>query len=218
MVLILILVRLALFGVFGVAGFAKLRDQRGTREAVINFGAPKEFANALALILPLFEISIASGLLLHKAAWWSAVAAIVLLAIFSAAIGINLARGRAPDCHCFGQVHARPLGWSTLLRNVAFVLGAALIVWGPEAGGTHGLILAAELGGRESLAFIALTMLTLTVAALLIFLESRSKTNAAIVHQHPATTEGLPVGAPAPRFELQTYQRTRSSLGELLNS
>jgi len=41
----------------------------------------------------------------------------VLLIVFIAAIGVNLARGRRPDCHCFGQIYSKPVGAETLVRN-----------------------------------------------------------------------------------------------------
>ena len=52
-----------------------------------------------------------------------------MLALFSGAIGVSLARGRRPDCHCFGQVHSAPIGWSTLMRNLGLACIAAFVVW-----------------------------------------------------------------------------------------
>src|SRR5205085_11239986 len=67
--------------------------------------------------------------------WWGAVGALVLLLIFVAGIGYNLALGRTPDCHCFGQLHSAPAGWSTLVRNLVLALIAGLVV-GFETGNT----------------------------------------------------------------------------------
>jgi hypothetical protein len=50
-------------------------------------------------------------------AWWGAVAALALLALFLAAIAFSFARGRRPDCHCFGQLHSAPIGSRTVIRN-----------------------------------------------------------------------------------------------------
>ena len=50
----------------------------------------------------------------------------MLLAVFSIAIAVSLARGRAPDCHCFGQLHSEPASWKTLVRNG--VLAAVAVV------------------------------------------------------------------------------------------
>src|SRR6185295_449252 len=44
-----------------------------------------------------------------------------------------LARGREPECHCFGQLQSSPAGRGTLLRNgVLALLAAAVLVAGPE--------------------------------------------------------------------------------------
>ena len=59
MSLLIVLIRLALSVVFGVAGVTKILDQEGTREAVINFGSPKSVAPTIAVALPLLELSIA---------------------------------------------------------------------------------------------------------------------------------------------------------------
>ena len=36
--------------------------------------------------------------------------ALVLLLLFVGGISYNVARGRSPDCHCFGQLHSAPAG------------------------------------------------------------------------------------------------------------
>jgi len=85
--------------------------------------------------VPLLELSLAIGLLLPATAWWSAAVAIGLLFVFVTAIGANVVRGRAPDCHCFGQLHSAPAGWDMLLRNVvsAAVGGVAVVAGTPPA-------------------------------------------------------------------------------------
>ena len=108
MALVIALVRLILSLIFLVAGITKLTDQKGTREAVMNFGAPKAAAPSVAVVLPLLELAIAVGLLFSATAWLSALAALLVLGIFVVAIGINLAQGKTHECHCFGQIYSRP--------------------------------------------------------------------------------------------------------------
>ena len=108
MLIILLVLRLCLSVVFGVAGVAKLLDRPGTRDAVTSFGAPSTWAGPMAWLLPLGEIAIALGLLFSASTWASALAALLLLGLFIVAIGVNLSRGRAPECHCFGQLYSRP--------------------------------------------------------------------------------------------------------------
>ena len=59
MIAVLALVaRVLLAAVFAVAGAAKLRDRPGTRQAVVDFGAPERLAGPLAVLLPLAELEI----------------------------------------------------------------------------------------------------------------------------------------------------------------
>ncbi len=118
--------RLILAVVFAVAGAAKLADRRGTRQAVTDFGAPKELTGLLAIVIPLAELTVACLLVFPATAVAGAIGALALLLIFSAAITWSLAHGRAPDCHCFGQLRSTPTSWRTLGRNGA--LGAIALL------------------------------------------------------------------------------------------
>jgi uncharacterized membrane protein YphA (DoxX/SURF4 family)/peroxiredoxin len=124
--------RLLLTGVFGTAGVAKLMDLTGSRRALEDFGVPVRLARPGGVLLPLFEIAIAASLLFPFSARWGAFAAAGLLGAFIVVIANALAHGRAPDCHCFGQLHSEPAGWSTLARNGVLVgLAATVAALGP---------------------------------------------------------------------------------------
>src|SRR5438132_6776174 len=114
---VLLLIRFLLCGVFLVAGISKLRDRPGSRQALLDFGVPKALAGIFAILLPLAEIVVALALLPAASAWTGAVGALVLLCLFLIAIGVALARGRRPDCHCFGQIHSKPIGPDLMARN-----------------------------------------------------------------------------------------------------
>ena len=129
MVIALLVARLVLAAVFAVAGLAKLADRAGTRQALRNFGLPAMLAAPLGVLLPLAELAVAVALVPRAAAWWGAAGALALLLLFIAGIGINLARGRKPDCHCFGQIYSAPIGWPTLARNAALAAVAGFVVW-----------------------------------------------------------------------------------------
>src|SRR5439155_270303 len=89
-----------------------------------------------------------------------------MLSVFIAAIAVSLARGRKPDCHCFGQLHSAPIGWTTLSRNAVLAGLAALIVWrGPGNAGAKLSEWLQSLSRPE----IAVLALALTVAALAAF-------------------------------------------------
>ncbi len=128
MSLLLLLLRLFLAGIFAVAGAAKLADLAGSRQAMRDFGVPAKLADIFGVLLPLVELATAAALVVPLTAWWAAVAALALLLIFVAGIGYNLAQGRTPDCHCFGQLHSAPAGWSTLIRNLVLAGFAGVVV------------------------------------------------------------------------------------------
>ena len=127
--LVLLMARLLLAGVFGTAGVAKLADWPASRQAIIGFGVSSRLATPLSILLPLTEITIALSLLSTATAWWGALCADILLLLFIISIGYNLARGRTPDCPCFGRLHSAPASWLTLARNGGLAVTAGLIVW-----------------------------------------------------------------------------------------
>ncbi len=124
----LLIARLLLGGLFGVAGVTKLADRAGSRRALIGFGVPASLARPFGVLLPLAELTVALALAPVSTAIYGAVCACALLIIFLAGIGSNLARGRRPDCRCFGQLHSEPVGWRAVARNVALGAIAVFIV------------------------------------------------------------------------------------------
>jgi methylamine dehydrogenase accessory protein MauD len=125
----ILLVRLALALVFVIAGIAKLLDLSGSRQALTDFGVPRFLARWLGTVLPIAEVAIGFSILSGIWTQWGAVAGLLLLFVFIAAISINLLLGRRPHCHCFGQLHSEALSPSTLMRNLVLALLAALLVW-----------------------------------------------------------------------------------------
>lgn len=126
---VLLAARLLLATVFFVAGVAKLADLKGSRKSAIEFGVPAALAGPFGLLLPLVEFTVAGTLIPASTALWGAIGALALLLLFALGIGVNLVRGRKPDCHCFGQLYSAPAGWKVLLRNVALAAVAGFLVW-----------------------------------------------------------------------------------------
>lgn len=212
MPLITSIVRIALSAIFALAAITKLTDQRGTREAVVNFGAPKLAAPVLAVLLPIAELSIALGLLVTGASYWSAWAALALLLLFIIAISINLSRGQTHDCHCFGQLYSRPLGWPTLVRNIIFASAAGFIIW-QHAIGVKPDIIPTLTGAVNNASITQLVMIG--VAAIAVVAGSlywRRRAAQRVVEE----AKGLPVGTPAPDFELDAYEGGTQTLSQLL--
>jgi putative oxidoreductase len=84
---------------------------------------PGFLVNLAALYLPWLELVCAVCLLFipryRSAALWIV---LILLAGFTAAIGINLWRGSVFGCGCFGRGAAdEPMNWLSLLRNTGLI-------------------------------------------------------------------------------------------------
>jgi methylamine dehydrogenase accessory protein MauD len=222
----LLVARLLLAGIFLVAGVAKLADRTGSRQAAIDFGLPKSLAAPLGIVLPIAELTVAAALIPTTTAWWGALGALALLFLFIVGIGVNLARGHKPDCHCFGQLHSSPAGWSTLARNGILAAVAGFILWGGREGaGPSAVSWLGTLSTGQLLSLIGgLLVLGLLVVAgwflihllrqngrLLVrveALEARLNTDGAPPEAEAPQTEpeaGLPVGAEAPAFRLQGF-------------
>jgi thiol-disulfide isomerase/thioredoxin len=123
---LVILARVALGGMFGVAAVTKLSDGRG-RRAVAAFGVPGRVAAPIGWALICGELG-ALALLAVGSSWVAGLVACALLTGFSAAVVVNLAQGRSPDCHCFGRLSSSPIGWSTVARNGFFAALAVLVM------------------------------------------------------------------------------------------
>jgi len=219
----LLAARMLLAAVFLAAVAGKLADRPRSRQAIVDFGVPARLATPFALLLPLAELGVGLALLPKASAWWGGLGGLGLLVVFSAAIAANLARGRKPDCRCFGQLSAAPVGWRTLVRNGALALVAAFLVWqgrddpGPSAVAWLGDLTTAELvaviAAAVGLALLGvLAWLVLNVlrqqGRLLVRLEALegrlaggelAEAGAPVAAAHEP---GLPVGSPAPGFQL----------------
>jgi thiol-disulfide isomerase/thioredoxin/uncharacterized membrane protein YphA (DoxX/SURF4 family) len=214
----LLVVRLVLASVFVLASVTKLADLRGSREAVAGFGVPEALAAPLGTLLPFAELAVAIALLPGRTARFGALGAFALLVLFAAAIARSMARGEAPDCHCFGQLHSEPAGARTLARDAALGALAAFVAiggWngaGPSAtawiGGLHGAGLVAFAGGVALAALAALTMWALLALLrqngrlLLRVDELEARLDASGAPELAAPHHGLPLGEPAPGFTL----------------
>src|ERR671919_410967 len=160
----LLIARLVLGAVFTIAGVAKLADLKGSRQAIVDFGVPSALAAPLGLLLPLAELAVAATLLPASTAWWGAVGALALLLLFVVGISVNLARGRKPECHCFGQLHSAPAGPKTLARNGALAAVAAFVVWQGSDGVGPGPL--GWVGGLTATQLIAVFLVVAVLALL----------------------------------------------------
>ena len=223
--LLIVIARLLLAAVFAVSGVAKLLDRAGTRRALADFGVPVALVRPAGVLLPAAELAVAASLALTPAAWWGALGALVLLAAFVVVLSVSLARGRRPDCRCFGQLGTSPIGWGTVARNVALMIAAALVLWpGPGATPGWGDALAAGspadrgallVGAAAAIPLAALSWLVLQLwrqqGRLLARIEALEHGRAAPREAAP----GLPIGTPAPEFRVTTLSGEERTLATL---
>jgi peroxiredoxin/uncharacterized membrane protein YphA (DoxX/SURF4 family) len=238
MSLALLLARLLLAAVFVVAGLAKLADLAGSRQALRDFGVPARLADPIGVLLPLAELAVAVALVSTTSAWWGALGALGLLLLFVVGIASNLAHGRTPDCHCFGQLRSAPAGWPTLLRNLVLAAGAGVVVAvGRSTAGPGFLDWLAALTVPQRIAVLvgAVALVLLIGEGWLLFQmlsqQGRLLLRIEALEGHLAAqglapqplptgqtappVAGLPVGTPAPPFALFTLTGGLTSLEAL---
>jgi len=127
--------RFALVILFLSAGLAKLSAPEEFARAVRNYDLlPTRFVGIVATWLPRLEV--AAALLLALGVFTTLTAAVLagLLLAFTAAVAVNLLRGREIDCGCFGSSAPRRITWGTVARNLVLAAVAGLVVaWSPDA-------------------------------------------------------------------------------------
>ncbi len=123
-----VLLSTALGIIFLASAIPKLRHPKGFVLAVLEYRVlPPHLSRFYAYLIPSLEFLTALLLLTGTAVRSAAVILSLLLLSFIAAVGINLARGRDLDCHCFGKATRRPIGWRLLLQD-GVLLGAAIAI------------------------------------------------------------------------------------------
>ncbi|HVW70640.1 MAG TPA: MauE/DoxX family redox-associated membrane protein [Steroidobacteraceae bacterium] len=119
---------------FGSAAVHKLRDLRRFDEIFAAYEIlPAGAGRILGRGIPVLELLVALGLLSEASRPYAAVAGVLLLLTYAAAIGVNLRRGRRDlSCGCGGPNDRRPIAPWMVGRNVVIALilaGSALLPW-----------------------------------------------------------------------------------------
>src|SRR5438128_8560007 len=125
-----ITLRAALALLFLVAASHKLRDPGRFLATLAEYRLLPAAAVPLAAILVIgVEVVVAMALLVPERRAPGPVAAALVLAVYGAAIGINLARGRRHiDCGCAGPAVRRPISGWLVARNAALAAAALTAV------------------------------------------------------------------------------------------
>jgi Methylamine utilisation protein MauE len=114
--------------IFFAAAVPKLRNPKGFVLAVLEYRVlPPHFSWFYARLVPPLEFLLALLLLTGTAVRSVAIVVSMLLLSFIVAIGINLARGRDLDCHCFDKATRRPIGWRLLVQDCALLCAAIAV-------------------------------------------------------------------------------------------
>jgi thiol-disulfide isomerase/thioredoxin/uncharacterized membrane protein YphA (DoxX/SURF4 family) len=201
--------------VFAVAAVAKLLDLPTSRRTMAAFGVPPRFARHAGTALPFAELATTVLLVIDATAQVGGIAALVLLLAFIAGISASLSRGETPNCNCFGQISAEPIGARTLVRNgVLAALAVIVTANGPGAG------LLAWTGEQTAQTLAALLALA-AIGGVMAYSAMRRQLRQAdadylrlqrISAQLP---RDLPIGMRAPGFELSDLHGNRVTLGSL---
>lgn len=222
MEIVLLVIRLILFAVFALAGIGKLLDLKGSEEAAKAFGTPDELAATFAVALPIAELIFAVCFLFPETSWIGSIGALILLLAFIGGMIRQISIGKAPDCHCFGQIHNEPVGKKSLVRNIVFaILALVLAVQGRTSQGVRLAETNSEMIQIVLLLFIALAAVIAVSYARKIY-ERQDELSRRIdvldlvsregkqVERSQATLpgEGLPIGAPFPDLPLATLDGT----------
>lgn len=210
--------RLLLAAVFMTAAMGKFIDLAGSRRTLAAFGVRLDLVPALAVLLPVAEATTALALMFSQTARIGGAAAVLLLMVFVYGIARAIIRGQAPDCNCFGQLSAKPAGWSTLVRNAVILVPAVIVVANPAhihfGSAVSGSVLADVLAGTAMSLIFAFAALTVQLGL------SRYQRGVEVKRLNTSLSvfpPGLPVGTQAPKFALPDLSGNEVSLDDLLS-
>jgi uncharacterized membrane protein YphA (DoxX/SURF4 family)/thiol-disulfide isomerase/thioredoxin len=205
--------RLTVAAVFVLAAWGKAADQRGTRQAVQDFGVPARLVPATAWALPAAELVVAVAVLPPASAVVACAAALALLAVFTVLIAAALRQGRRPGCSCFGAASTAPVSGWTLSRNAGIAILVAVALWGSlTRSGVPEQLTADRVVGLAVIVALAAVQVRLAAMARML------RQELAEVRAASARREGLPVGVAAPEFDLPSIDGTTGTLAGLVQA
>jgi uncharacterized membrane protein YphA (DoxX/SURF4 family) len=123
---VIVVASLLLGAVFVFSGITKVAAMQQWRAQASDLGVP----GFVASVLPIVELAVGALLVAQIARRPLAIVAGVLLLAFTVLLVVRLAQGRRPPCACFGTLSSKPISWTNVARNAAFIALAAVVVLG----------------------------------------------------------------------------------------
>jgi thiol-disulfide isomerase/thioredoxin len=210
------LARALLAVVFTVAAVAKLLDLPASTRTMVGFGVPPRYSRTAGTGLPFAELATAVALVVEPSARWGGIAALALLLVFIAGISNSLAHGATPDCNCFGQIASEPVSSRTIVRNAILAAIAALVV--ANGAGSSLLAWTGSRAAAENIAILLALILVAAIATMVQLRRDRAALSAGVDQLRRrigALPRDLPLGMPAPAFELPDVHGATVSLDSL---
>ena len=127
MIVALLVARLALAGVFVVAGAAKLANLPAARGGAVGLGLRRSAVGVGVPALAGFEVLVGAGLVPAWSSRYPAAAGAVAVLALTAVAGQAIRRGRRAVCGCFGSLGSGLIGRASLIRNAVIVAVSALV-------------------------------------------------------------------------------------------
>ena len=225
----LVIARLLLAATLSIAAIAKLFDRERLRKSVVDFGVTSKWAVPLAKLIPILELLAVTLLLIPQTISLGALATLLLLTTFTAAIVFNLVLGRRPDCSCFGQIGAARISYRTLFRNLLLALIAAVVVIeSPSFLNRDQRVLAVGLVGTIAALGTLLRLiheialeqreLVRNFESIRELLTSESRAEGESRGAKEPSTDAIHAGTTAPSFVLESLDARRTDLHDLLSS
>jgi hypothetical protein len=147
--------RLTIAAIFALAAFHAMREWTVFGGIVEQYRiVPRRLALIAARVLPPLELAAGAALVLPMTSGIGAVAGLCLMALFTTAITVNLARGRVSiDCGC-GGASGQKLSPGLVVRNLVVASGLVIALMAPPRGEVDGVSTIGVIGA--SLALIGL--------------------------------------------------------------
>lgn len=155
-------------GVLIYSGVSKISNRQQFLLVVKAFHIlPARVTPIFSTVVPWLEVFVGGALLLGIRTTLSAALAGFLLSCFTAAIVINLLRGRTElDCGCFGRSHNKKIGVGLVIRNAALIVLSCYVATYSNGYFALESLFASRFANMTGPPLLGLLLLALAVASL----------------------------------------------------